>query len=345
MNCTIGGNVMMHKVEIIYSSQPCKNFYHDGSGTNVITIDRDFDNYSHYPDTFSLIFDLFDTDVVKKFVKVWNGYPNDTESLSIHWNNYCDATEEERIIDQQAMNTVLNSINQLQYKHWRIPNEHFLLIDFQNNQLNTLNILHKFFEDVSYDVIQERKTESNYHDNYLDFLFAELEKVNYLVHRMERDVNTTPSSYNVLRNTSVPDEAFILLTEDDYRTFESTSEYETNAILYLDYSTVGKDLEACWITNDIELVKNKEVKQQTHISSAMNYVFSSFTEKKCYFRTRHAEYYKWCHENNVQKYYEYWLPKFNLGRIPLGHSKDIKNINDYNKMIEYYPYIVGVIVK
>ena len=335
---------MTHKVEIIYSNQSCQDFYHDASGTNVVTIKKEFNDYTEYNDRFSLIFDLYDTDVAKKFVSVWNGYADDADSLSIHWNNYCNATAEERKQDQKTMNRVLRKINKSLYKNWEIPKEYFLTVDANNNQIDKLNALHRFFEDVSYDIMQEWKTSSNYKKEYLDFLFSELEKINYLVHRMERDVGADPSSYNVLRNTSVSEKSYIKLTDDDYREFVSTSELETNGILYLDYSTVGKDLEACWITDDIDLIKNKEVKQQIHISSAMNYLFNSHIDKKCQFRSRHAEYYKWCHENGVSKYYKYWLPKFNLGRIPLGCCRNIKDIYQYNEMIKYHPYIVGVIV-
>ena len=50
------------------------------------------------------------------------------------------------------------------------------------------------------------------------------------------------------------------ITEDMYRCFENNIQ---NGDLYSDFFTVGKDLGHAFATNDVELVRNGEVKQQS----------------------------------------------------------------------------------
>jgi hypothetical protein len=56
---------------------------------------------------------------------------------------------------------------------------------------------------------------------------------------------------------------------------------------------------------------------------------------------------QWCEENDVGDYYDYWLPKFNFGRIKLGNCIDdkITGAKEYRDMTNLHPYIVDVIVE
>jgi len=187
---------------------------------------------------------------------------------------------------------------------------------------------------------------------YLKGLLVLLEKVNYLVHRMEGGGSDSLKDFTVFRHANAKMRDTIKLTREDYELFTPCIAPTSNGVLYLDYCTVGKDLEACWKTNDLELIKAKEVKQQEYVNTAFNFTFNTepvpTEEVHRYEKLRNNnKKNQWCEENNVGDYYNYWDPEYNVGRIILGQcvDKDVTNIISYRNMLNHYPYIIDVIVK
>lgn len=76
-----------------------------------------------------------------------------------------------------------------------------------------------------------------------------------------------------------------------------------NGCIYLGYHTVGKNLQHCYVDNDIELVKKGMVRPQQFISSEVSIVFSIKED----FSEHYAEYMKekieeWVIDNSLQDY-------------------------------------------
>ena len=336
---------MARTVEIFFSKDAPNNYFHDSHGTskfNYVSVDL------REKDCAVLIFDLIEHPISENLYQVCNS--TSSENAYVHSNTYGTVTMDDLHQNQVAMNEVISNINNIRYKDFLIPDSMILDMYSDDQQIDKLNSLHRFFEDVSYDVIKYRNSETQYSIETTDYLFQELEKVNYLVHSMEKDISISPTEFVVIRNVSIKEEDFIKLNDNDYELFKPLYPHYSNALLFIDYSTVGKDLEACYFTNDIELVRQKELKQQEFITSALNYQFNGFGKVdynawEVATRISRNNYRQWCEENDVGDYYDYWLPKYNLGRIPIGTCRNISDYAEYKRMITDYPYMIGIRVK
>ena len=338
---------MTHRIKIIYSKTPAKKFFHDSSGTNKIQLSENKNNNYEKENTYELLFDLHDIAAVKNFIEVWN---TSTEK-TVAFNTYTTLTSSEILEKQKIMNEVISTINDIEYEEWKIPDDLVLEYDGNNPQVDKLNALHRFFEDCSYYIMQRRALPEA--DNiFFGKLYDLLEKVNYLVHRMEGGATSRSHDFLVFRNSSSTLNNNFKLTDEDYNMFIPMTETTSNGVIFLDYSTVGKDLEQCWYTNDVELIQDQELKQQEYINPAFNFTFNESdipNEKEDNRVVRHLrnERNQWCEENDVGDYYDYWLPKFNLGRINLGKCVDaeITCTKEYRAMTDLYPYIIDIVVE
>lgn len=347
-----GGKDMKHKIEIIYSKTPPETFFHDSSGTNILELRTDRNKEYSSDSTYTLTFEMQDTTVSKKFVNVWNSY-NDDGKYTLHYNTYATLSTEEILQRQELMNEVITQINNYKYDDWSIPDELFLELNGEDAQVDKLNTLHRFFEDCSYYMMKEKQDPlTKERTNYLKNLLVLLEKVNYLVHRMEGGAGNSLKDYTVFRHANAKLRDTVKLTKRDYKLFTPCIAPTSNGVLYLDYCTVGKDLEACWRTKDLELIKAKEVKQQEYINTAFNFTFNTEpvptneTHKHEKLRVNNLKN-QWCEENDVGDYYNYWEPEYNVGRIILGEciDEDITDVIAYRNMLNHYPYIIDIIVK
>ena len=171
------------------------------------------------------------------------------------------------------------------------------------------------------------------------------ERLNFLVHQIEPFLKTHKPEERIFYVTRIKDDGKIsdpLLSDEDYNTFDST-EYGD---LCLDFYTVGKDMHACSTTKDLDLIKNKEVKSQTLISSCFNFTikkdfFKNYERCNSAFEKNKERHYDWCKKNNVDQYYDYTLPKYNIGRAKLGTLLE----NDYDEIttnLNKYRHLVGV---
>ena len=197
---------------------------------------------------------------------------------------------------------------------------------------NRLNRIHYAFElELENDTVQ-RNAEPEF--------FASLERLNKLVHSLEKAPNSKfGESFYVIRHSSDHVKAqFPLLTDEMYRCFENNTE---NGDLYSDFFTVGKDLGHAYHTNDVELIRNNEVKQQTVVSGAVAFALDNNQFGNRTNNQEQTAYWNWCKANNAELYgYDYTEPKYNLGRAPVGRATaTLKQMTD---TLSTTPYVVGV---
>lgn len=335
----------MTKVRIVYSNKMQKTALpHDKNGTNGFIQSINSTHNADTAENYSITFTLRDTPIAKKFVEVWNknklGYYGTDTEFRIDYNEFTNIDLETRYVMQQQMNDVIDDINSLTNAY---PISDDLKLEISDEiQVEKLNALHRYFEDTSYDLIQVNGLRD-------DKLHGLLENVNQLVHRMEGPNSKHKLFMTVVRNLQKIDiKSIYQLQDEDYNHFEAL---ERPGVMFLDFATVGKDLGACFSTNDIELIKAKEVKQQSFCMPYFNYRFDQNKEKLSlkewneYYDFEMDKYYSWCKENNVHKYYDYTQPKYRLGRIALGDIDNEFSTSDYLKLIKEKPYIIGVYIE
>lgn len=336
----------MTSFKVIYSSNPPEHAReHDPGGTSGFHQASTATFEDLVSDQTRVVeFKLRDTSSVTKFLDVWNS-PTNYHNYSINYNEYHTLSLEKRYEYQQEMNDVIDAINTnfTEWSPWTLDESLKLIVGETEPELDKLNALHRDFEDISYEVIKMRD-EPGVPPN-LEDLYQLLEKVNYLVHRMERVSNdNTNWYYTVIRNASINDSNYYTLTDEDYMLFENE---QRPGVLYADFSTVGKDLSTCWATDDVALVKAGEVKQQEFIKPYVNYKFQSGTDDRDYdaeYADRQTRYYKWCEDNELGEVVDFRKPMYRIGRIPLGDIVDT-SIDEFEEIIQNYPYIVGVFVE
>ena len=148
-----------------------------------------------------------------------------------------------------------------------------------------------------------------------------LERLNRLVHIVEKGTHHKGyrNDFFVIRfNSDHVSSNFPKLTEEDYKLFQQNVE---NGELFSDFFTVGKDLGHAYHTGDVELITNKEVKQQSVVSGAVHFGFNRmhFGYKRESIFDSYPHYQAWCEHHRANDYgYNYWEPKYNLGRAPIG---------------------------
>ena len=187
-----------------------------------------------------------------------------------------------------------------------------LMVDPTSLDIETAktNALHLYFEDESNKIIESGV-------NYDPGIYKLLEDINQLVHSIERGVRDWTDFFCTLRVleysnlTSVPT---MPITDEDYENFNI---HEPWGSLTLDFFRVGKDLNHCYHTNDLELVKTKGLAQQNTIHTCFEMVFNDWRTRQE--MIEYEQWYrKWIDDNNLKEYYDTTLPMFNLGRIVLG---------------------------
>ena len=334
----------MTKVRIVYSKEMRDTALpHDSNGTNGF-IQPISEMYIEDENSTSIVFKLRDTSTATRFVDVWEanqkGCNGLDEEFRIDYNEFASIDNETRYRMQQDMNNVIDNINSMTNKY---PiDENLKLVIGDAIQVEKLNALHRYFEDTSYDLITTKEIrESNLHSH--------LEIINQLVHRMEGPTTADKLFYTVIRNLQkIPIAEIYTLQDEDYMLFETSDQ---TGVLFLDFATVGKDLTACYATNDVALVHAKEVKQQTYCMPYFNFRFNELTENNTkdywndFYKENMEAYYNWCEENNVSNYYDYTQPKYRLGRIPIGDLATDINAQGYVDMTRNYPYITGVYIE
>ena len=287
-------------------------------------------------DVYTLKYELRENSTVDKWV---NHFLSTEETLmakngvkSWQYNFYTfpswEAVKEGRV----KMNKIIDTLNS---KNWAsIPDTLKLLEDDKSVvELDKLNELHFIFES---EIIKLDGENTN------PELFFLLEGVNNLVHLCEKydPVNETSTEYHSYRLDEDIMEYVLHMEDTDYENMD----INLFGTVTLDFGTVGKDLGACFYTQDIELVKRQEIKQQEYIKANISF---DWTSKENDPNEEYRRYYKWCEDNNVQDYgYNYKEPKYNLGRVILGDliNKDSFTSNDIQNILLEYPYFYDIIL-
>jgi hypothetical protein len=259
---------------------------------------------------------LNDLPLTKKFIEYWQIYRKSTADrlqepyMEYNVNYYPMQSTDMFFSAKQEMNEM---IARLQSFGIEVDNGLLLNQTSSDNEIKKLNELHFIFEK---EAINLKSVVPEICSHYGDIWYA-LEKINNLVHFLETFDNKNIKKrlehfYIAIRpGVGIAEKCFpyYTLQDQDYIDFIKPS----GGDLVCDFATVGKDLFYCSCTNDIELVKRQEVKQQTQLT---DFIFLNFggQEKEPYFE----DHYKWCEENHIEKYLDYKSPRYNPGRHVFG---------------------------
>lgn len=177
-----------------------------------------------------------------------------------------------------------------------------------------------------------------------------LERLNKLVHEIEHNIanyfdklNTTEYFYACRHTSPEAEQLYKELSDEEYNSFTFQTE---SGDLYLDFFTVGKDLGHAYMSNDVALVKRKEVKQQQLITASIQMGVTSIENfgisNPEIDKQQQMNYYYWCKSNEVTKYgYDYKKPKYNLGRFKLGTLQN-ETYHSFIEKVNHYPYITDI---
>lgn len=338
LNCLHGGIDTMAKLRVYMAraTQADRN----------TTVATEYTAYKNIPagDLRHLDFKLYETELCKKFVEeiqnsLYSHNPYKVIEHNTYTVNYFDETLETL---QQEMNTNLEELDSLIANHQDcfldpVPHWMKLRIDIEDNQIDMLNAMHLYFEDQSYKILK------NWDFDVRNKFFSHLEKINQLVHTMEswfneRD-NNIVSYFASVR--LIPRQQPIELTDDDYNTFGMMTHWGG---LQLDYATVGKDLWACSFTNDIELVKAQEVKQQLYINPNFSFGFKDISiTPDIELKIQQELFEEFCTKNSVEQYgYNWREPKYNVGRAQLGIIDTDLTKEQMIEQLKVFHKVVGV---
>lgn len=304
----------------------------EDNGTNYHTKYFDGDNQIEW--------ELLDNSVADKFIQSYDMVA-DVESHQgnevsptnwIAWNHYSAGAEQDPIEEYRAQIYKLNE--EVQYaidnnhcdfdETFFIPADINIVLNMDDTQELILikdccNRIHFEFESKLNDYELQLKNTGVMMDTN-DFK-ACLERLNRLVHIVEKGTHHKGyrNDFFVIRfNSDHVSSNFPKLTEEDYKLFQQNVE---NGELFSDFFTVGKDLGHAYHTGDVELITNKEVKQQSVVSGAVHFGFNRmhFGYKRESIFDSYPHYQAWCEHHRANDYgYNYWEPKYNLGRAPIG---------------------------
>ena len=267
---------------------------------------------------YSVTFDLKkDCTTTKKFIRIMKetyDVPEHNGMVKCSYNFYPTIPINTFIKMKQKMNWI---IRELTARDDVPAPEKWLVLDEKSldPEVLKLNALHLYFEDVTESVLTQDslRESSEFTVEAKALLYNHLEEINQLVHSMEKweDRSDYDSQFfGTIRLTDQDgNQPLENLTDEDYNKFTTDLKWGD---LTLDYFRVGKDLQTCYATNDLELVKTKGLEQQITVHPAFE---MRFTEDGANYQ---HDIPNWIEENNLEQYYDFSLPKFNSGRIVLG---------------------------
>ena len=306
--------------------------------TNILKTDRkEIEAKLNDPNNIVLSYTLNDLPLTKKLITLWPAYLKQQSAdndCTYHFNYYPTPTVDLLLTARIEMNETITQLNTHGYV---IPDS--LRLDLNKvsslttSDIEKLNQLHFLFEK---NVIAIEK------DNPNILQITHLwEKINNLVHFIE-PTPVTPqknSFFNFVARVLVqnPNE-YYRLQDEDYMHFTQPD----GGDLLADFSTIGKDLFACFTSNDMELVKKGEVKQQEYLTDWFTLAFNDWKNSP----DVRPRYYKWCETNQVGKFINFKSPKYNSGRHVLGKIDQYiyTSADFYNKVFKNTPKFLGYIL-
>jgi|LauGreDrversion4_2_1035121.scaffolds.fasta_scaffold197392_2 hypothetical protein len=286
---------------------------------------------SSAPGTQVITWQLNDLPLTKKWIEIYRsklqGIINSRKSknpfkYTTVYDLYSHVTEERILESYRVMNQRIDFINNCDLTKNTISNALKLVennLDFV--EIDKLNRLHEDFENIMND-LTDRRAAGVLHipPDTWQSLWLALQSINLIVHFNEKipgDIkeylSTVEPFYFTALKWEEPPGTTVNLEPEDYADFTLI---ETPGTLWLDFSTVGKDLFHCFCTNDVELVQSNMVSPQWELKPWVSYLWSDRNkESSDDFR---QEYENWLSKNNVSDYIDLTDPKYTPGRHPLG---------------------------
>jgi hypothetical protein len=300
-------------------------------GINILPDYRSIDESEKYSVTYDLKKDCTTTEKFTRMINAIQNAPipaNDEigyATAKCEHNFYPTIQVDTFIKMKQKMNWI---IRELTARDDVPPPEKWLVLDEKSldTEVLKLNALHLYFEDVTKSVLTQDSLRDSPEFDEFSLLYNHLEEINQLVHSMENweDSGSNREFFGTIRlgdHCGTPH--LENLTDKDYNNFTKDLKWGD---LTLDYFRVGKDLQTCYATNDLELVKTKGLEQQITVHPAFEMRFKDDGNWRDHIPN-------WIEENNLDQYYDFSLPEFNSGRIVLG-KLDLTGTNKENVLEE-----------
>lgn len=328
----------MTKLRFLYSKTPRDGLEQtDPTGTKVLSFPKN-EILTQTDELKSICFDIIDNPYTYIFINQWK-YASENvnkENMKVNYNEYSGVYYDTMRDMQVEMNSIIDEINS-KYKEFTIPEELYLNIDPDDPQVDTLNLLHEYFEDAS--------NYNNMHGrNRIADLYVLLEKINFLVHRMEGGYSNKHKYILVVRSSSIPRSKYYTLQPNDYSMFEPV----VQGSLYIDYATVGKDFFNCVFSDDVELVKSNKISPQLYITPSMTFKISNQHEEDdvetiAEEMTAFARH--WVETNNLESYVNLDDPNHSYGRIKLGTLSDGYELEECIQTVATHPYLYSISIE
>ena len=284
----------------------------------------------------TLDFDLYQKPIVTKVLELLDRAKQDVDrSIDFRIDSKQKQSDQTSLELAMEMNRIIDTVNSLDCV--TIPDSCYLETSIDPHlQTDKLNHLHLIFQEysekygVGYDETQEL-----------------LERVNILVHLLESAPVEMDQVFIVAKQEYYRPKTIegidVTLTDEDH---DSRLPWGMWGYLELDYNTVGKDLGACFGTDDVVLATEKadELRQQETYAPvfAVNFVegpHNKNTEEQD--KAKIQEYYAWCSNNNVPL--NYLEPKYKVGRIRLGELSQEYSMEQIQQLTLEYPNIVDIV--
>lgn len=284
--------------------------------------------------TASLDFELYDAPVVDRFVELLN-HTKSTSFVEGRVDIRRSSTTESTLSLAEEMNSVIDTVNSLK-QGCTIPLDLKLDLSVEpHTEVKKLNKLHEIFqlytEDYGVDANQTQ---------------IELERVNILVHLLEAGPVEMDQVFIVAKQVGpVATELGLELTDEDHMLRKPHALWGE---LEMDYHTVGKDLGACFWTDDTELVASGELRQQTTLCPGVAVNFMTGPQNAPtddVDNEKIAQFNDWCRSNNLDKHIDHTEPKYRLGRLRLGRITTDYTIKQVQDLVTLHPNIVDIIIK
>jgi hypothetical protein len=283
---------------------------------------------SNESEKYSVIYNLTkDCSTTEKFIRLMTTQLGQVTTMC-DYNFYSTIQIDTFIKMKKRMNWIIRELTARgdvpSPEEWLVLNEDILDVETAK-----LNALHLYFENVSN--MREVQDAIDYCSQ--GGMFVHIEEINQLVHSMEKwepPEDGFLECFGVGRLHSPEGEVLVEnLTDEDYNNFTDAFKWGD---LSLDYFRVGKDLEACVPSNDVELIKTKGLEQQVTVHTAFEMRFKEDLDSRSTENSTRGRK-EFIKENNLDQYYDFSLPMFSPGRVVVGKI-DLTGTNKENVLEE-----------
>ena len=141
-----------------------------------------------------------------------------------------------------------------------------------------------------------------------------LNNVNRFIHTLEVMLNQQSQGY-VVWDLEGSNKFAVTITDSTRKHFISIPKSRLFGSLTLGYATIGKDLEAAYYNNDVELVRAEGLRQQEFITSEVVFLL-----REKIFKPHELELIKikkWIYDNNLEKHIDISDPKYYYMQRPI----------------------------